>query len=95
MSRQSILFADHCGICLELSDPWDDVVMYLSDSRVGNEQGAVMAEAVESELASDWTLRARLAIVAKIDRIVGCPRYCVTDFVDFELCVVRSGNQVY
>ena len=53
----------------EVSDLWDDLVMHLSDSRVHNEQDAIVNKTAESELVRDCTLRARFLFIAKVSRI--------------------------
>ena len=58
------MFADHCGMLQEVSDDWDDLVMYISDNRTRNNQSAVMTQTVESEHVKDRNFRARFAIVA-------------------------------
>ena len=59
------MFADHCGMLQEVSDHWDDLVMYLSDIWTRNKQGTVMTQTVESEIEEGWKLLGRFAIVAK------------------------------
>ena len=51
---------------LEESDNWHDFVMYLSNNRVWNEQGAIKTENVESSLANDCILQVQFAIVGKV-----------------------------
>ena len=40
MSKRSVSFTGQCGMLQDVSNHWDDLDMYLSDSRVRNEQDA-------------------------------------------------------
>ena len=69
MSGRSISFPDHCRMLQEVSDHSNDLVLYVSGSRVRNEQSAVLTEEVECELIKDRTLQAQFAIMTKVARI--------------------------